>query len=78
MRRFYFYDLPMIVTVVLKRFQQKSAGRFEKVCDHVAFTETIDLSDYTLLRGEGRFNADEIGEMNSDKSKYSLFGVVVH
>jgi hypothetical protein len=59
-----------VLTIVLKRFIQKSNGRFEKISEHVDIPQYLDLSDYMLLRG-----SDLEGEV---RSKYKLYAVVVH
>lgn len=51
-RKFYLYDPPPVVTIVLKRFAQKSSGRFEKIAEHVEIPEFLDLSSYVLLKGK--------------------------
>ncbi|CAD8082977.1 unnamed protein product [Paramecium primaurelia] len=75
LRKFFLYDLPQVATIILKRFQQKSAGRFEKVTEQVEIPETIYLEDYTILKGEP---SQTIEEIQAQKFKYQLYGVVVH
>ena len=50
-RRFYIYDPPSVLTLVLKRYRQIGIGRFEKVNTQVKFGERLVLDPFVLLPG---------------------------
>jgi hypothetical protein len=50
MRRFFIYDPPKILTLVLKRYRQVGLGRFEKVNTQVKFEETLNLDPFVTQK----------------------------
>jgi hypothetical protein len=52
MRRFFIYDPPKILTLVLKRYRQAGLGRFEKVNTQVKFEETLVLDPFVTQKSE--------------------------
>ena len=56
-RRFFLYDPPQVLTLVLKRYRQIGIGKFEKVNTQVKFNETLILDPFVLLPGNCNINS---------------------
>lgn len=69
MKQYLICELPAILTIHLKRFQQHGM-RLEKLNKHVNFPLILDMSPYTSTQA--------VNKSTSHKILYSLYGVVEH
>jgi len=75
-RRFYIYDPPKVLTLVLKRYRQIGIGRFEKVNTQVKFEEKLVLDPFVLLPVR-KSHTEDVENHDKPRFEYELFGVVV-
>lgn len=76
MRRFFIYDPPKILTLVLKRYRQVGLGRFEKVNTQVKFQETLVLDPFVTQKIP-KTDVEEFKKSATEKYVYNLYGIVV-
>jgi len=75
-KKFFLYDPPQILTIVLKRFLQRSVGRFEKNCTSIRIPQKLNLDKFTLLKAKKTVDETEIH--SNQMHSYELYGLVVH
>jgi len=75
-KKFFLYDPPPILTIVLKRFLQKSVGRFEKNGASIRIPLKLNLDKFTLLKAKKTVEEEEIH--SSQMHIYELYAIVVH
>jgi ubiquitin carboxyl-terminal hydrolase 16/45 len=75
-RRFYIYDPPKVLTLVLKRYRQIGIGRFEKVNTQVKFEDKLILDPFVLLPVK-KSQTEDVQNNNKPRFEYELFGIVV-
>jgi len=78
LRKFFFYDPPQILTVVLKRFRQLGPNRFEKVNTHIKFEENLILDPFVLRKVKKSDVAELDKTFEQVTYNYRLYAVVVH
>ena len=75
-KKFFLYDPPQILTIVLKRFLQRSVGRYEKNCSSIKIPLRLNLDKFTLLKAKKTVDESEIH--SNQMYNYELYGLVVH
>ncbi|KAL4463166.1 hypothetical protein ABPG74_007167 [Tetrahymena malaccensis] len=79
MKKFYLYETPQVLTLVLKRFVQTGNNRFEKINYHVEIPEIINVDPYTLIKNSSNQQINEEYTQKFRKNiNYELYGTVCH